>query len=140
MKCPPCLDDVRAGYGEWRGLDSQNAGNPWCRFIEKTLEVVPGCRERLILAGGPCPVEDAEDCIPVGHARIILVGNHGEWDMAQGLYEDVMNSEEPMAEFMPLLPVAIPSAHARIEAVAAAEGLLNLAVGISNSINPKGDS
>ena len=140
MKCPPCLDDVRVGYGEWKGLDSQNADNPWCLFIEKTLEVVPGCRERLSLAGGPCPVEDAEDCMPVGYARILLMGNHGEWDMAQGLYEDMMNSEEPMAEFMSLLPVAIPRAHARIEAVAAAEGLLNLAAGISNSINPEGDS
>ena len=140
MKCPPCLDDIRAGYGEWRGLDSQNADNPWCRFIEKTLDVAPVCRERLSLAGETFTVEDAEDCMPVGYARIILVGNHGEWDMAQGLYEDTMNSEEPMAEFMSLLPVAIPRAHARIEAVAAAEGLLNLAVGISNSINPEGES
>jgi len=61
---------------------------------------------------------------------MILVGNHAEHDMAQGVYEDVMNTEEPMAEFMSLLPVAIPRVHARIEAVAAAEGLLNLAVGI----------
>jgi len=64
MKCPPSLADVRVGYGEWKRLDSQNTDNPWCRFIEKTLEVVSDCRERLSLAGETCHVEDAEYSMP----------------------------------------------------------------------------
>ena len=47
--------------------------------------------------------------------------------------------EEPMAEFISLLPVAIPRVHARIEAVAAAEGLLNLAIGIVRKTDAEGE-
>ena len=50
-------------------------------------------------------------------------------------YEEIMQSGEPMSLFVSLSPVALPWVHAKMEAIAAAQGLLNLAIEISNLTN-----
>ena len=68
------------------------------------------------------------------------LGNHGEYDFANDMYEDMMNGEEPIAAYLSLLPVALPWTHARMESLAAAQGLLNLAVGCLDIPASPGDS
>ena len=61
-----------------------------------------------------------------------MTGGCGEEYMANQAYEEIMQSGEPMSLFVSLSPVALPWVHAKMEAIAAAQGLLNLAIEISN--------
>ncbi len=135
IKHPPNLEAIGLEFNGWKDADSPHLGSPWCRFVEKTLEVMPACMERLKQTGGPHYAEASADCHPLGFSQLIMTGGCGEEYMVNQAYEEIMQSGEPMSLFVSLSPVALPWVHAKMEAIAAAQGLLNLAIEISNLTN-----
>jgi hypothetical protein len=139
VRHPPGLDAIGIEFNEWRGSNNPHLGNRWCRFIEKTLELMPGCMEKLRQAGGPHYAEAPIDCHPLEFSQIIMTGGRGEECITNQAYEDIMQSGEPMTVFFNLSPVALPWVHAKMESMATAQGLLNLAVEIGNLTDTEGD-
>ena len=137
IKHPPSLEAIGLEFNGWKDANSPHLGSPWCRFVEKTLEVMPACMERLRQSGGPHYAESSADCHPLGFSQLIMTGGCGEEYMVNQAYEEIMQSGEPMSLFVSLSPVALPWVHAKMEAIAAAQGLLNLAIEISNLTDNK---